>query len=86
MYQSSNQSLAESFTSNSPRNREICNKSFTKNKWDLRRIVGDSSLNMMSNRDIYLCERGTYKNLKFLSLVKNKTSILKVFIKDFLTI
>jgi len=61
---------------------KIGNKSFTKNKWDLRRIVGDSSLNMMSNRDIYLCERGTYKNLKFLSLVKNKTSILKVFIKE----
>ena len=69
--------------------REVCkigNKSFTKNKWDLKRIMGDSSLNMISNKDIYLCERGTYKNLKFLSAVKNKTSMLNVFIKEIKTL
>ena len=61
---------------------EIGNKSFTKNKWDLKRIVGDHSFNMLHNQSIYLCERGTYKNMKFLSTVKNKTSILKIFIKE----
>jgi len=69
--------------------REVCkigNKSFTKNKWDLKRTMGDSSLNMISNKDIYLCERGTYKNLKFLSAVKNKTSMLNVFIKEIKTL
>jgi len=65
---------------------EIGNKSFTKNKWNLKRLVGDGSLNMLSNRDIYLCERGAYKHLKFLSLIKNKTSILKAFIKEIKTL
>ena len=65
---------------------KIGNQSFTKNKWDLKRIVGDSSLNMISNKDIYLCERGTYKNLKFLSAAKNKTNILKAFIKEIKTL
>ena len=65
---------------------EIGNKSFTKNKWDLKRIVGDHSFNMLHNQSIYLCERGTYKNMKFLSTVKNKTNILKIFIKEIKTL
>ena len=44
---------------------EIGNNSFTNNKWDLNRIVGDSSLNMLTNQSIYLSERGTYKLFRY---------------------
>ena len=48
--------------------------------------MGDHSFNMLHNQSIYLCERGTYKNMKFLSTVKNKTNILKIFIKEIKTL
>ena len=60
---------------------EIGNRSFTKNKWDLNRIVGDSSLNMLSNQNIYLVERGTYKLFKFCPEIKNKDMIIEIFIR-----
>ncbi len=60
---------------------EIGNKSFTSNNWDLSRIVGDSSLNMISNQNIYLCERGTYKLFRRCPEIKNKDEIINFFIK-----
>ena len=60
---------------------EIGNNSFTSNKWDLNRIVGDSSLNMISNQNIYLCERGTYKLFRTCPEIKNKDKIINFFIK-----
>ena len=60
---------------------EIGNRSFTKNKWDLNRAVGDSSLNMLSNQNIYLIERGTYKLFRFCPEIKNKNMIIEIFIK-----
>ena len=58
---------------------EIGNKSYTKNKWHLDRLVGDSSLNMASNPNIYLCERGTYKLFKFCPEIKNREKIINFF-------
>ena len=60
---------------------EIGNKSFTSNKWDLNRIVADSSLNMISNQNIYLCERGTYKLFRTCPEIKNKDKIINFFVK-----
>ena len=57
------------------------NKSYTKNKWDLDRIVGDSSLTMTSNENIYLCDKGTHKLLKFCKELNNKDKIISIFIK-----
>jgi len=59
----------------------IGNKSYTKNKWDLDRIVGDSSLTMTSNENIYLCDKGTHKLLKFCKELNNKDKIISIFIK-----
>ncbi len=59
----------------------IGNKSYTKNKWDLNRIVGDSSLSMISNKNIYLCDKGTHKLLKFCKELNNKEKIISIFIK-----
>lgn len=60
---------------------EVGNKSFTSNNWDLSRIVGDSSLNMISNQNIYLCERGTYNLFIRCPEIKNKDEIINFFIK-----
>ena len=48
---------------------KIGNKSFTKNKWDLDRGVGDSSLSMSTNPHIYLIDKGKHKLIKYLPLV-----------------
>ena len=56
---------------------EIGNRSFTNNKWDLERDMGDSSLNMTSNNDIYLIDRGTYKLLRFCPELSRKEKIIK---------
>ena len=60
---------------------EIGNNSFTNNKWDLNRIVGDSSLNMLTNQSIYLFERGSYRLFRHCTEIKNKTEIINFFIK-----
>ena len=60
---------------------EIGNKSFTKNKWDLDRIVGDSSLNMLANEHIFLCERGTLKLFGYCKELVNKDKIIEIFLK-----
>lgn len=62
----------------------IGNKSFTKNKWDLDRVVGDSSFNMINNKYIYLSERGTYKLFSLCPEVKNRDQIIDVFKKHLL--
>lgn len=59
---------------------EIGNNSFTNNKWDLNRIVGDSSLNMLTNQTIYLFERGSYRLFRYCPEIKNKTEIINFFI------
>ena len=60
--------------------KEICkigNKSYTKNKWDLERIVGDSSLSMNSNPHIYLIDKGKHRLIKYLLLeVEDKDQII----------
>ena len=60
--------------------KEICkigNKSYTKNKWDLERIVGDSSLSMTSNPHIYLIDKGKHRLIKYLLLeVEDKDQII----------
>jgi hypothetical protein len=69
--------------------REVCkigNKSFTKNKWNLKRNVSDHSFTMIWNKDIYLSESGIFKNLKFLSSTKNKIGIIDAFIKEIKTL
>ena len=62
----------------------IGNKSFTKNKWDLDRVVGDSSFNMINNKYIYLSERGTYKLFSLCPEVKNRDQIIDAFKKHLL--
>ena len=59
---------------------EIGNKSYTANKWDLDRIVGDYSINVNYNSSIYLCERGTFKLLKYCSEINNRDKIIDFFI------
>lgn len=61
----------------------IGNNSNTSNKWDLERIVADSSLSMEGNKEIYLCERGTYKLFRNCPQIKNKDKIIDFFI-DFM--
>jgi len=59
--------------------KKICkigNNSFTKNKWNANRIVGDFSLSMNFNSFIYLSERGTYKLLKFNNILNDRSEIL----------
>ena len=60
--------------------KEICkigNKSYTKNKWDLERIFGDSSLSMTSNPHIYLIDKGKHRLIKYLLLeVEDKDQII----------
>jgi hypothetical protein len=68
--------------------KEICkigNKSYTKNKWDLERIVGDSSINMLSNKYIYLIDRGRYKLFINCSELNRKQKILEAFKNYLLT-
>ena len=60
---------------------EIGNRSFTNNKWDLERDMGDSSLNMTSNNDIYLIDRGTYKLLRFCPELSRKEKIINIFVE-----
>lgn len=59
---------------------EIGNNSFTKNKWDLNRLVADSSFSMKHNPYIYLSDKGEHKLVKYLlKKVKDKDQlILKV--------
>ncbi|MDC0415638.1 hypothetical protein OAM12_00070 [Candidatus Pelagibacter sp.] len=60
---------------------EIGNKSYTNNKWDLDRIVGDSSLSMTSNPHIYLKDKGKHKLIKYLILeVDNKDELISLTI------
>ena len=64
--------------------KEICkigNKSYTKNKWDLDRIVGDSSLSMTGNPHIYLIDKGKHRLIKYLLLeVEDKDQIVSLAI------
>ena len=64
--------------------KEICkigNKSYTKNKWDLERIVGDSSLSMTSNPHIYLIDKGKHRLIKYLLLgVEDKDQLISLTI------
>ena len=64
--------------------KEICkigNKSYTKNKWDLERIVGDSSLSMTGNPHIYLIDKGKHRLIKYLLLeVEDKDQIVSLAI------
>ena len=57
----------------------IGNKSFSKNKWDLERIVGDASFNMISNKYIYLSDRGTYKLFNLCPEINNRNEIINTF-------
>ena len=59
----------------------IGNKSYTKNKWDLERIVGDSSLSMQANPHIYLIDKGKYRLIKYLLLeVENTDQLISIAI------
>ena len=64
--------------------KEICkigNKSYTKNNWDLERIVGDSSLSMTGNPHIYLIDKGKHRLIKYLLLeVEDKDQIITLTI------
>ena len=64
--------------------KEICkigNKSYTKNKWDLERIVADSSLSMTGNPHIYLIDKGKHRLIKYLLLeVEDKDQIISLTI------
>jgi hypothetical protein len=64
--------------------KEICkigNKSYTKNNWDLERIVGDSSLSMTGNPHIYLIDKGKNRLIKYLLLeVEDKDQIITLTI------
>ena len=64
--------------------KEICkigNQSYTKNKWDLDRIVGDSSLSMSSNPHIYLIDKGKHRLIKYLLLgVEDKDQLISLTI------
>ena len=64
--------------------KEVCkigNKSYTKNKWDLERIVGDSSLSMNGNPHIYLIDKGKHRLIKYLLLeVEDKDEIISLTI------
>jgi len=64
--------------------KEICkigNKSYTKNKWDLERIVADSSLSMQGNPHIYLMDKGKYRLIKYLLLeVENTDQLISLVI------
>lgn len=64
--------------------KEVCkigNKSYTKNKWDLERIVGDSSLSMNGNPHIYLIDKGKHRLIKYLlSEVEGKDEIISLTI------
>ena len=64
--------------------KEICkigNKSYTKNKWVLERIVADSSLSMTGNPHIYLIDKGKHRLIKYLLLeVEDKDQIVSLAI------
>ena len=64
--------------------KEICkigNKSYTKNKWVLERIVADSSLSMTGNPHIYLIDKGKHRLIKYLLLeVEDKDQIISLTI------
>ena len=59
---------------------DIGNNSYTNNKWNTNRIVADQSINMICNKFIYLCERGTYKLFKYCSENKAIDLIIDEFI------
>mgnify|MGYP001425186407 CR=1 FL=1 len=59
---------------------EIGSNSYTRNSWSTKRIMGDFSLNMTSNSKIYLCERGTYRLLRFCPEISNREKIIDFFI------
>ncbi len=44
---------------------EIGNNSFSNNSWNINRLVADHSISMFYNQEIYLCDVGTYKLLKY---------------------
>ena len=60
----------------------IGNSSKTKNKWDLTRKVGDSSLTMQYNPYIFLSKRGNYKHIKYLNFIDKKDDIIDFFISE----
>ena len=59
---------------------EIGNNSYTNNKWNTDRIVADHSINMIFNKFIYLCEKGTYRLFRFCPENKNIDLIVNEFI------
>ena len=64
--------------------KEICkigNKSYTKNKWDLERIMADFSLSMQGNPHIYLMDKGKYRLIKYLLLeVENADQLISLVV------
>ena len=54
---------------------EILNNSFTNNSHNLKRIVADHSIN--ENPFLWLCDKGTYKHIKFLEIKERSDEILK---------
>ena len=55
---------------------EIGNQSYTDNKWDLDRIVSDSSFSMDHNTNIYLSDRGTHRLTKFCKFLDKKDQLI----------
>ena len=59
--------------------KKICkigNQSYTNNKWDLDRIVSDSSFQMDNNSNIYLSDRGTHRLIKFCKFLDKKDQLI----------
>jgi len=56
---------------------EIGNNSYTKNKWNLERLVGDFSLTVKYNHFIYHSDRGTLKLIKFCNLLDDRNQVLE---------
>ena len=56
---------------------ELGNNSYTKNKWNLERLVGDFSLTVKYNNFIYHSDRGTLKLIKFCDLLNDRNQVLE---------
>ena len=59
--------------------QEIGNNSYTKNKWNMNRIVGDHSITMTHNKYIFLCQKGTYKLFRYCDEIINSEKIVEEF-------
>lgn len=61
---------------------KIGKNSPTKNDWNLNRGTADSSISMEYNPQIYLSNRGTFKNIKYLRYIEKKDEIINCFINE----